>query len=419
MSTDINVDALHQKRLGAILYDNPFGEQFAMEMDEFADLYKLICNTTNSNKRRKNNLSELHKIAIALQMRDNHNWMYKYLPQHMIYEELCMVLQKRAFRLEKSGKVTPIQIAAFNPKNSQHVMVREIAFGPDADTTVRGVALWFNIPEHEVAECHPQLSKRYRWKKAPKFDDQRALEKKPSVFDSRECFVMVRPSDHDAFDLATDILRHRHKTVTAERLSNLRERFEALNDLQKEKDALQDTFLNHKRSWTSWAWPINTGRQSVDHDTPVPPVDGRYTPLLDLEAMEKAILAGQDDETEAVKGSASVSVWESFVSLNLGQNEAAQQEPICKRRLSIFERLSNGEAICPNRTLPHITRSTPSHLSGQRKGKPTKSVPGVPSRQSELCWRALMQKSGSNEWDMVRDHFQNARCKKVLTILQN
>lgn len=411
MSTDINVDGLHQKRLSAIAHDNPFGELFSMDMDNFADLYKLICNTT-PNKRRRNHLSEIHKIAIALEMRGGHDWMYKYRPQHVIYEELCMVLQKRAFRLEKSGKVTAIPINSFNPKNNQHVLVREIAFGPDSDTTVRGVALWFNIPEHEVSECTPQQAKRFRWRKKPNFDDQRALEKRPSVFDSRECFAMVRPLDRDAFDFARQILNHRHETLKAERLSTLSERFEALKELAKKKDTLEELFENHKRNWINWAWPISIGRQCIDHDTPVPPVDGHYTPLLDEEALEMALFPN-DDEVEPVKGSAIEPVWNSFVS-----NCSDENTPPSDGRLPIFVKLANGEEICPDRNLPHIASSSSWDCSANhRKAKHT------PSRQSELCWKALMLKnedklSCKNEWETVREHFQNARCKKVLNILQ-
>ncbi len=423
MSTDINVDGLHQKRLAAIIHCNPFGENFSVGIDEFGDLYKLVCNTLPSNKRRRNNLSEIHKLAIAIEMRGGHNWMYKYRPQHVIYEELCMVLQKRAFRLEKSGDVSPIAINAFNPKNSQHVLVREIAFGPDSDSTVRGVALWFNIPEKEVSECTPQQAKRFRWKKPSKYDDKRALEKTPSVFDSRECFVMIRPLDHDAFDLATEMLRHRHAAVDAERLSTLSERFEALKELKKKKDALQKTFQNHKRSWINWAWPINVGRQSVDHETPVPPVDGPYNPLLDHEALEKSLFAGVYDEVEPVKGSSIEPLWNSFLSnciyIKADENEAP---PRFGRSLPIFTKLASGEEISPNRVLPHITRSMCDSSSTGGDPRTKKDSSRSARRQSEQCWKALLlENEGThsiNAWDMVREHFQNARCKKVLTIIQ-
>mmetsp|Transcript_44734 Transcript_44734/g.107964 ORF Transcript_44734/g.107964 Transcript_44734/m.107964 type:complete len:125 (-) Transcript_44734:2765-3139(-) len=124
MSTDINVDGLHQKRSHVIQHGNPFGAQFSIELDEFADLYKLISNTTSSNKRRRNNLSEIHKLSIALQMRGEAGWMYKYRPQHVIHNTLCMVLQKRAFRLEKSGKAIPIPLSKYKSETARQVLVR-------------------------------------------------------------------------------------------------------------------------------------------------------------------------------------------------------------------------------------------------------------------------------------------------------
>ena len=126
LPTDINVDGLHQKRMHTILYGNPFGDQFSLELDDWADLYKLVCNTTSNSKRRRNTLSEIHKLSIALQMRGESGWMYKYRPQHVIYNTLCMVLQKRAFILEKSGQAVEIPVNKFRANSSKHVLVRYV-----------------------------------------------------------------------------------------------------------------------------------------------------------------------------------------------------------------------------------------------------------------------------------------------------
>jgi hypothetical protein len=132
ISTDINVDGLHQKRTHAILYGTPFGDQFNLDLDDWADLYKLVCNTPGGGgklmrRRNTNAISELHKLQIALQMRGDAGWMYKYRPQHVVYKTLCMVVQKRAFRLEKSGMAHPIPIAKFNPGSPHHILVRLVS----------------------------------------------------------------------------------------------------------------------------------------------------------------------------------------------------------------------------------------------------------------------------------------------------
>ena len=78
---------------------------------------------------------------------------------------MCMILQKKAFKLHKeTGEAELIPISKYNAKNTKHVIVREIAFGPDADPTVRGVALWFNMPDNKIVDCDPDVAKRYRWK---------------------------------------------------------------------------------------------------------------------------------------------------------------------------------------------------------------------------------------------------------------
>lgn len=427
ISTDINVDGLHQKRQHEILQGNPFGDQFSLELDDFPELYKLICNTTTNNKRRRNNLSEIHKLSIALQMRGNPGWMYKYRPQHIIFNELCMVLHKRAFRLEASGRAIPITIATYNSKNKEHVMVREIAFGPDSDSTVRGVSLWFNIPENEVTECTAKQAKRYRWKKTPKFDDQRALDARPSVFDSRECFTMIRPFDKSAFNFATEILNHRYQTVHAERCSSLSDRFDALKKLQINKGNLQERFASHKHHWLKWAWPINTGRQYIDEQTKVPPVDAEYNPLLDNASMVRAQLAGSHNGAHAVQGSAIQAIWKSFVSVdfeNLENPTSLVATTQLRPRLSIFSELAQGKPVCDDRSLPHIHRSEHRLTSTWNKCSWRSGNENL-NRESERCWKALLLEPASteahrqaNEWQIVRDHFQNARCKKVLTIIQ-
>ena len=177
ITTDINVEGLYQKRRSAILHGDPFSGQFStlttFDNDEYdwSDLYNLVSNanvtttstaTTSSggsgggtsisriskrhHRQHKGNggttrLSEVHKISIALQMSGGtHKWMYKYRPSHMIFQEFCMVLDKRAFRLDSvSGKALPIPFSKYKPDNPNHCIVREIAFGPDQDPSVRPV----------------------------------------------------------------------------------------------------------------------------------------------------------------------------------------------------------------------------------------------------------------------------------------
>ncbi len=365
--------------------------------------------------------------------------MYKYRPQHVIFQDLCMILDKRAFSFEAdSGEAVPIPISKYRPGNPKHVMVREIAFGPDTDPTARGVALWFNIPENEVIECTAQQAKRFRWRKTSK-PELSNTEPKTSVFDSRECFTMIRPNDSDAFDLASRILNHRYKSVKAERLSSLSDRSGALNGLNKEHDALKEMFHNYRRHWVAWSYPIHKGRTRFDDNTPVPPVDAEYDPIIHTDSIdEKSINFNANDQ---IVGTAIQKIWQSFITTvgSGGQGDSGvpfednptedsaemirspKPDQSHGHSLPIFQSLRGGEQISQDRVLPHINSSVWSTTNS--------SLPRTFHwRQSERCWKALLLTKNqvfesihtSNEWDEVVDHFQNySRSKKVLSIIQS
>jgi hypothetical protein len=252
-----------------------------------------------------------------------------------------MVLQKRAFRLTDS-KAIEILLGVYNSNRfSNQVLVREIAFGPDCDPTVRGVSLWFDIADKDVTVCTPQQAKRYRWKKGIKnHDSPSPLLSKPksSAFESRDCFVMVRPLVKDAYDLSTEILAHYLGMLRSERIANLRDRSAALSALQATNELLKARFENMKRHWQTWAWPINDGRSKVDEKTPVPPVDGMYKPTSQVA-----------DEGRVGKVRPVERIWESFVvSDNYSDANTTPGANQTSRRLSIFQRLANGSSISAN-----------------------------------------------------------------------
>jgi hypothetical protein len=341
IATDINVDGLHQKRLHTILYDNPFGDHFTLTSSSpsghnsttgkgtLEDLKRLVCggNTgsegglptgknhsdgwiAGSNKRGVRQIHPIYKLQIALKLRGTDpDWQYKYRPQHVVHDELCMILQKRAFRVTSNdhgdgnskndsskasltassataiSSVAEIPLSTYNSRSSNHILVHEIAFGPDSDPSVRGVALWFNISAADITECTPQQAKRFRWKKngpnpTSSISDKKSgmTSTKASLFDSGgiESFTMIRPPDAMAFRLVTDIMKLRLSIFKRERMSNMKERFETQQKLKKQEERLKERFDNQRRSWLHWAWPVNCDRNCVDDTTPVPPVEGPY-----------------------------------------------------------------------------------------------------------------------------------------------
>lgn len=396
IATDINVDGLHQKRLHTILYDNPFGDQFTLTSSSsgtWEDLYGLVCGdfstgppglskkdgwiaggSNGNSKRTGRQIHAIYKLQIALKMRANargieSDWQYKFRPQHIIHEELCMVLQKRAFRVtgnDHTGSLTSsrltsstatatssvveISLNVYNPRLASHILVHEIAFGPDSDPSVRGVALWFNIAESEVTVCTHQQAKRFRWKKSGNasatkrsfspssstsystlFEIDSSSTVKPSVFDlgSIDSFPMIRPHDDAAFRLATDMMKHRLAFLKRERMSSMKDRFEALQKFQRQEVWLKERFENQRRMWFQWAWPVNAGRGVVDFNTPVPPVEGPY--LLDdcnemtegqSDVSNRYEFCGKEKEDPVNFGHLRIGanvhhIWDSFVETSL------------------------------------------------------------------------------------------------------
>ena len=355
-------------------------------------------------------MSELHKLSIALQMRGGPGWMYKFRPQHTIFKTTCMVLQKRAFRLDKADEAIEISLASYNPNRQSHVLVREIAFGPDGDPTVRGVGLWFNIPEKDVTIFTQQQAKRFRWKKGPKRDERNSDNSQSKIFETRECFNMIRPDDRDAYNLVTDILKHRLQTLQAERTTNLSDRSKTSDLLKKQREELCLQFTNQKRHWNAWSWPINAGRQIVDESTPVPSIDGPFNPLISQEGT-----LDEDGTPDPAAGSVIQNIWDSFVTECSQDVGLGPQSGRSKRRLPIFVNLARGWPAGMNRSLPHILRSR-MHLSPEEDDVSLR-------RQSERCWQALFLKQGgihqsNNEWEIVRHHFDKSRSKKTLKIIQ-
>ena len=308
IATDINVDALHQKRLYSLLHNNPFGALFNPSENAFEDLYNQVCNNTPqacNRKLRKGAVEDHHKISMALRMRGGSNFQFKFRPQHIVFDELCMILQKRVFRLTNDEAVE-IPFSMYNAHSAKDILVREIAFGPDCDSTVRGVGLWYGIAESDVTVCTPQQAKRFRWKrglsnKKQGRNDAIMINSVASKFDYRDSFVMIRPSESDAYDLSTRMLVHRLAVLKAERIPNLCDRTIALEGLGKNRVCIEECFDGLARNWERWTWPVNEGRSMVDNNSTVPSVDANYKPTG----------ASADIHRTAV-----FKIWESFASVD-------------------------------------------------------------------------------------------------------
>lgn len=453
LHTDINVDGLYQKRQQAIHQNNPFGNQFSFEKMKhedscWMDLYNLVCNTPptdlDSSLRHKSSkafipLTQAHKIAIALKMRGGSSWTYKYKPTHLIYGSECMVLQTRAFKTFDTDSILEIPVYECDSRKASQFIVREIAFGPDSDPNVRGVSLFFDVEKNAIAANSFSKARAFRLKSpgsptndndgidavsmdpscdsspkkqapAQSWDRKAIIEK---LLDQQESFAMIRPYDHDAYELVTDILKHRLQMSKAENKSV----HASIEKLTEEKLALEQRFLNLRRHWMAWAWPTNMGRQCVDESTPVPLVDCNYVPILSQSPVSGKGNGTSGDESSSMMGILAKKIWDSFVNAELEPppqcrpmicQPVTPQQLEAKKRLCTFEKLAKGEPIASNRSLPHIRREyfTPTQVDQAQQ------------IVSATCWMAVLYPQRFDEWSTIRTYFAQKDSSRVLHNMQ-
>mmetsp|Transcript_3459 Transcript_3459/g.5009 ORF Transcript_3459/g.5009 Transcript_3459/m.5009 type:complete len:101 (-) Transcript_3459:121-423(-) len=89
----------------------------------------------------------------------------KFWSSHIIFDEVCMLVQTQAFCVSYGNPNFPtikekdpeeIDLADFNAENENHIIVREIAFGPFLSPSNCHLALFFNISDKDVHPLTPK-----------------------------------------------------------------------------------------------------------------------------------------------------------------------------------------------------------------------------------------------------------------------
>ena len=338
IDTDVNVDRLYHQRASDIFSKTPF-QDFEVARNwklndvgnksSWTSFYKFICNIDwNSEVQfpkewsqiKTGEVSELHRLAIAYKMHKRKiGASYVYFPTHVIFGELCMILQSRAFQIidnpiqlhRELVNLTEIEL----PSSHKHclesnevnafdigygnglVIAHEIVFGPVADPNARQISVCFNIPTNKIYKCSPQQAKRYKRSRnraqrllhkerayAPPLSskDKRESNAIPSKnnegsdsFDSQPIppFFENQPRDSDAFDLVSDIMLFRVRMLMNNNYPGL-----CLDEsLYQEELELNHRFQSQMRFWMTWSWPFCNGRDKVNAETQIPPVNGMYS----------------------------------------------------------------------------------------------------------------------------------------------
>ncbi len=239
--------------------------------------------------------------------------LYKYKPSHIIFNEMCMVLQTRAFDVicddrnnvnehyASENTVREIDVNLYNRDNLNHVLVHDIAFGlpgsNNSGVVVNGMtnennrprALWFNIQPEDIRKCTLQERMNYKrtCKKLEKMKKMQQVKNDNSArgyfnrhltFDlSEEIYqngfaekpiIMNLPMDHDSFDLTNEVLKHRLSVL--KRINQ--------HDTDKELLRIKKKFNSLKSHLQKFCfWPVNNGRENVDERTLVPDTDDTYS----------------------------------------------------------------------------------------------------------------------------------------------
>lgn len=322
VANGVNVDNFYHDRV-AYVYNHCPVYGFVPIVDENADdfkseasfknFYEFICNVDRLRKQdispsTERSIDEETMLEIVLDLRQGKvGASYSYMPTHMLNSELCMVLQAKTFqsRVTRSSTVILEEVEEESPttamKEGYSILVHEIAFGPVGDPTVRPVSIWFDIKEGELVECTSQQAKhhkrsRHRLKKKTKSASGSTSSSSRTIHDDQvrntEPFDHYQPRDKDAFNLVTDTLRLRLKSIKAfgsnfDAISRRR----TIQYLEDDMEAVKFSYFRQLKYWVTWSWPEQVLQDAIRYDTDVPPVDGEY----DCYVHDVSITRGEKD----------------------------------------------------------------------------------------------------------------------------
>ena len=369
----------------------------------------------------KKNLTEEQRLSIALLMSGGKDMSdqedYIYTPSHLVYGELCMILQTRYFRLVSAADGVPkpesdassdtlgiggfssvqeISIDEYNASRTpwgdkrcsyspnSTMMVRKLCFGPCGEANA-SASIWFDIPSSHISACSPPMVKRLKriQSKAKMLNGNKrkgtsgptfpplpfhtnlvdpaspsAAESFHAVTHQPFFYSTVANNDPVAKDLVRDILLHRIRT--------LRGNDPALA-LSNEERILRERYFALKRSMEKWQWPSCEGRGpgSVDENTRVPECTAKYSLPVEL---------GNSDDCAVAP------VWGSFLNVSQkGYGETGTDSPFDlsfggtstqfgRPRLAIFRLLSEGISVPESEWDTPLVRGDFALLDGGKDG---------------------------------------------------
>lgn len=358
LETDLNVDKTHHELLASLSQENPLvprllwdnrpslkNASFAVKNDdmstEWKDVYALVCNLANlkedfetkSSSVYKMKLNELHRLSIALYMNGDcsHARGYIYKPRHLIYNELCMVLRTKYFRLLHPHNFTELNCVSDRPPlshlvqeisvteyersrslwndNENVVVVHELAFGCAGEQVSR-VSLWFdidNVTDMSIADVKKFKRQKQRLKGEDRVAPYPGPGSNPSDFERsnrtsnylrgtysfenhpHKPFFYARPINNDevARALVTDMLYHRLSVLLHREFKCFSGSDTEVRELLSKRDQnLRDDYFSVKDKIKRWIYPVSKGLERLTEKTAVPKCNSFYEPSASTNGMD-------------------------------------------------------------------------------------------------------------------------------------
>ena len=295
LPTDVNVDNRHHLEMEEIHSGSPFGsiipsKKYERVNDAWSNLYDTICNIeersmfNSSLMNYANKISESHRISIAIEMYHKKGDLFTYQPSHLLFGELCMVIQTRTFRILDFKGNSDVVIEEVNSNevgyyqqgrrrsNTVTTIVREIAFGSAGDPSVRKAGLWFDIPDRHLTKCSPKQAKQIQKKinRMKSYDIEESITRNSEleffIKQKNPPFHVFYTSNNDAYDLIQNILTHRGSVLKSSRnnLNNMSLENMYNYHLKAKELQLKVSFEKLIKHFDSWVWPINEGREKLN-----------------------------------------------------------------------------------------------------------------------------------------------------------
>jgi hypothetical protein len=279
LHTDVNVEIFYKKTMEDIHQGHPFGNVISLEKNDarnWSSLYSKICNMpyTSSNSIV---IEERYQVAIALKMMGEVGKLDAYTTTHIVFNQVCMVTQCRAFRIptncahETTMILNEITLNEYDETLSTDIFVHEITFSSNGASisTVKDAFLFFNLNPKTVQECTPKQAKKL-------MREQRVQQDGNDIVYPSRPFMLSRPQDRDAFQLTSMILRHRLENLCTEQIMDEALRCRTQARLIEIGTRLEVFFRRLVYNWRTWAWPVNKGREVATKDSPIPSTEANY-----------------------------------------------------------------------------------------------------------------------------------------------